>query len=250
MRITLLLTSCIEPTQFKDSVKRNNIEQRLNDYLSAIDKWNNHVWPCEIRLIYVDNSGYSLEKIKNKINPNFQPYLLSYQAEPAPKGMHYGFSEIEMIAKVINIRELWRDDDWVIKVTGRLYFPEINKLINLLNSSNLFVCDVRSKRWNKSGQSYIPSSIFAFKVGFFNKYLLNFKSEMKELNKSHLELFLFYKIMPLIHSNKNKIIVRLPFNLNPVGVGAHWNKNYESRTERLIQGIRAILRKFTPFIWA
>ena len=249
MRVTLLLTSCIEPNQFKEKVKRNEPTQRLNDYLSAIEKWNIHKWPCDVRIVYVDNSGYPLHEIKQKINTYFKPILLSYQAEIAPEGMHYGYSEIEMITKSILRENFWDENEWVIKITGRLYFPAINRLIHQLTSKRDWVSDVRAKKWNKSGYSYIPSSIFAFKVGFLKKHLSEAKTEMVQLNLSHLELYLFHKINPIYEKEKDKIMIRLPFNLNPEGVGAHWNKTYGNTSDYLVQTTRACLRKIAPFLW-
>ena len=249
MKITLLLTSCIDPKQFKNKVKRNDPNHRLADYLLAIDKWNNHNWPCEVNIVYIDNSGYPLGKIKEKISDFFQPIILSSPAETAPPGMHYGYSEIEMIGKVFELEDNWENDHWVIKVTGRLYFPTINRLINQLTHNREWVSDVRSKLWNKSGYSYIPSAIFAFKVGFFKRHFSNAKSEMVQLNLSHLELYLFHKIKPIYQQHNNQIMIRLPFNLNPNGVGAHWNKNYGTITNKLVQTARALLRKLTPNFW-
>lgn len=249
MRVTILLTSCIDPGQFIDSVKRNQIKERLGDYLWAIEKWNNHHFNTEVRILFIDNSSYPLQKIIEHMSPKLNSTVISIKATQAPAGMHYGYSELELIQNALSIKEYWDDEDCVIKITGRLYYPKLNKLIVGISGNSQWISDIRGKGWFRGSIGYIPSSVFAFKVKFFKKYFGNGIEEMNKMGISHLELFLYNKILTIYKEKREKITLKLPFGLLPKGIGAHWNKPYNSYMELIKGYLRSLLRVFFPKFW-
>lgn len=113
--------------------------------------------------------------------------------------------------------------------------------------SHVFIADSRRFNfwiWNKN---YVLSNLFIFNVKWYKENLFGEKENMLNLKISHFETLLYY----LFHNKQLVIfiILRFPVNINPVGIGAHWDVNYQSLKKRIEYFIRGIFRKICPQIW-
>ena len=78
INFVLLLTACIEPTQFKNKVQRNDTKVRLTDYKEALKRWLHYEDDTITTVIFAENSGYDLTEIEsvflteNKYQRNYQ----------------------------------------------------------------------------------------------------------------------------------------------------------------------------------
>lgn len=245
----LLLTASIAPKQFKNSVERNDVTTRLEDYKQALTLWLHHKDERITEVIFAENSGYDLTEIKqifkleNTYNRKFT--LIQKEESLAPEGVHYGYSELELIDLVFERYNFLSAQDYFIKVTGRLYFPEISKLISIGVPKYLFVADSRIYNFLGKQNKYILSTVFISRIDFYKNNILNKKEKMQDLPNSLFETLL----VELLYGKFKNILLRFPFNLNPIGVGAHSNKNYGSLKNTFINSIRATARKVLPNFW-
>jgi len=252
INFVLLLTACIEPTQFKNKVQRNDTKVRLTDYKEALKRWLHYEDDTITTVIFAENSGYDLTEIEsvflteNKYQRNYQ--IFQKIASQVPQGLHYGYSELELIDHAICEISLLKDNDFIIKSTGRIYFPKIYLLTKKILKSHLFVADSRKFNfwiWNKN---YVLSNLLIFNVKWYKENLFAEKENMINLKISHFETLLHYLLKDKQLVNNN-IILRFPYNVNPVGIGAHWDVNYQSLKKRIEYLIRGIFRKILPQIW-
>ena len=250
-KIGLLLTACIEPTQFKDKVHRNDTLIRLEDYKTALKLWLHHKDASITSIIFAENSGYDLTEIEtvflkeNIYNRRYQ--IIQVKASIVPKGLHYGYSELELIDNVLDKITLLNDNDFIIKTTGRVYFPKISSLLVKMVPSYNFIADSRNFNLGKWKQNYVLSNLFIFKILWYKKNLFDKKRLMLEFGVTHFETLL-HKLL-LVNKVDKDVLLRFPINVNPVGHGAHWNVNYQSLNKRLSYVLRAIVRKILPNIW-
>lgn len=248
--ITLLLTACIEPIQFKNKVQRNNSETRLSDYKNALKLWLHHNDKNITHIIFAENSGYNLSEIEqvfkteNIYNRKFTFFQVI--ASQVPNGLHYGYSELELIDQVIQ-NNIIESEKFFIKCTGRIYFPNVSKLINKTIPTFNFVADSRIYRLLKWKKSYVLSDLFISNVNWYKKNLMNKKDKMQVLQASHFEILLF----KLLYKNKRQknVLLRFPMNVNPIGTGAHWNVSYQSFDKKISYIFRGICRKLFPNFW-
>lgn len=252
VNIILLLTACIEPTQFIDKVQRNDSRVRLADYKEALKMWLHLKDEKITTVIFAENSGYDLTEIEeiflteNKYRRNYQIY--QNLATEVPQGLHYGYSELELIDHVISQISLLKDNDFIIKSTGRIYFPKIYLLTQNLMNSHVFIADSRRFNFLKWHKNYVLSNLFIFNVKWYKENLFDKKESMVKLKISHFETLLYYLLKEKQFVNKS-IILRFPSNINPVGIGAHWDINYQSLRKRIEYLIRGIFRKIFHQIW-
>jgi hypothetical protein len=62
---------------------------------------------------------------------------------------------------------------------------------------------------------------------------------------SHFETLYYHLLKPLSQKDK-RILLRFPFNVDPVGYGAHWNVNYNSFPKKIESVLRGITRVLVP----
>lgn len=245
----LLLTACIEPRQFKNEVQRNDVKIRLEDYKNTLKFWLHHKDERIKEIIFAENSGYELTALKtifeNENIYNRKYNLIQKEATIAPDGLHYGYSELELIDYVFEKSQLLTNEDYVIKVTGRLYFPDLSKLISFSIPRYLFVADSRIYNFLGIQNKYILTTLFISRVDFYKNHIFNKRLTMKQLNISFFEKLLIH----LLYQKTLNIMLRFPFNLDPIGIGAHTNKNYGSFKSSLKNNIRSVSRKIFPDFW-
>lgn len=245
----LLLTASIAPKQFKNSVRRNDVKTRLEDYKKALKFWLHHKDERITEILFAENSGYDLTEIKqvfeleNRYNRKFN--IIQKVETLAPEGFHYGYSELELIDFVFENNPFLSDEDYIIKVTGRLYFPKISKLISVCLPHYLFVADSRIYNFLGKQNKYILTTVFISRVDFYKNYIFNKKEKMKEMKVSLFEKFL----VELLYKKNQNILLRFPFNIDPIGIGAHSNKNYGSLKNAFLNSVRGLLRKILPHFW-
>jgi len=250
-KIGLLLTACIEPTQFKDKVHRNDTLIRLEDYKTALKLWLHHNDDSITSIIFAENSGYDLTEIEtvfikeNIYNRKYQ--IIQAIASKVPEGLHYGYSELELIDNILDKITLLNDNDFIIKTTGRVYFPKISSLLVKTVPSYNFIADSRNFNFGKWKQNYVLSNLFIFNILWYKENLFDKKRLMMALEATHFETLL-YKLLLKSKIDKN-VLLRFPINVDPTGFGAHWNINYQSFNKRLSYLLRGVFRMILPNIW-
>ena len=246
--LTLLLTACIAPKQFANKVQRNNPSIRLQDYKQALKKWLHHPDPRITHIVFAENSGHDLAELETivKDENSFKRHFTIYQtkATQVPEGLHYGYSELELIDEII-AKNLITTNTF-IKATGRIYFPNISLLLNKCLANYLFIADARKVNLFGYKRNYLLSNLFVSNVTFYKTWIFEKRLTMKVHSLSHFEQLLQFVANNLPEAEKNKCLLRFPINVDPVGFGAHWNSNYQSPKKKMAALLRAISRKILP----
>src|SRR5690606_8743890 len=113
------------------------------------------------------------------------------------------YSELEMIDRAFVNSQLIKNSDYVIKVTGRLFFPKLSKLLNQLPQNLTFLSDCRDFRLFNRSQHYIVTTLFITHKRFYLNTLYDAKSKMFLLQCGHMETLLF-KILKPLHLDQPK----------------------------------------------
>lgn len=250
--ITVLLTACIEPPKRPGLVLvRTDPEERLNDYLTALVFWLQLRDDRVRNIVFSENSGYSLDRLKAvaaEQNPHGRKVeFLQSTSNWWPEGVHYGWAELEIIDRSLQQSRFLAEASYFAKVTGRLCFPQFTRLLDKLPAEFLFAVDARNNRWFvKTPQVFVTTQCMLFKTSFYREFLLGVRSEMGG-GVTHIEDLLYRKLV--IFRDREGAVLRWPCNCDPVGIGAHWNKDYRSKKQRAISACRALARRLAPRWW-
>ena len=228
---------------------RINPETRMKDYIQALKYWLSYQEPKIVNIVFVENSGHEIEPLRKIVETHnqYDRKIEFIQIKPTniPIGIHYGYAELEMIDEAISRSTLIPDTPYFIKVTGRIYFPRLSKLINSTNSSFSFLSDSRDYAIVGKQKRYVVTTLLLIKLDFYKSILYGARHMMCEEGALHFET-LYYNILKPISLKNSRIILRFPFNVDPVGYGAHWNVNYNSFPKKLESVLRGLTRFFLP----
>lgn len=249
----IVMTACIDPAGGgRIRVHRNNPDVRLLDYKQALEYWLRLPDPRIEKIVFVENSGYPLDALKvhcEAYNPkDKQVEFLSFCCNNYPEGVHYGYAELDMLDKAVASSRLIAKSDCLIKTTGRLTFPAISKLLDRLPPEYLFVVDCRDKTPFKNYlHPWTTTQLMVFSTRFYKQYIYQTAKLEFGGGVTHLEDAIYRRLVKF--KEMSGAIYRFPINVDPVGFAAHWEKNYRSPKQRLLNSIRAAIRKIYPRMW-
>jgi len=180
-RITLLLTATIDPKGVV-FLKRNDPLVREQDYINALKKW---IEAVNYPILFCENSGYKIDKIKNitKSYSNNETEILQFDGQDFPKELGKGYGELLIIEYAIQNSILIEHSDYVIKITGRYFIKNIEKIIIALLRNRNFYVMVDLKR----DLTWADSRVFAFKPSFIRNYLSKFQDLINDSEGFYLE---------------------------------------------------------------
>ncbi len=247
----LVMTACIVPNNDSIKVVINDPIIRLEDYRKTLIFWLRYPDTRIGKILFIENSGFPLDSLKETVllenNLSKQVEFISLMCNEQPPGIHYGYSELNMIDQGLSLSELVKNSRYIIKVTGRLVFPDLTALLKLLPSDYYFAVDCRKNSFFvKHLQEFVTTQLMFFSTDFYELKLRNIKSKMTQ-KMFLIENLLYSELINYMGSEGT--IFRWPINVDPVGYAAHWHKDYRSFKQRLIYFFRGICRLFLPQWW-
>ena len=206
--ICILLTATIDPKGIV-LLKRSNPIVRENDYIESIKKW---MGIQQFPIVFCENSGYKIDKIKNDIKNSEKKFeILQFKGNSFPRELGKGYGEAMIIDYAIKHSKLIKNSDYIIKVTGRYFIKNIEKMVSTLSRDN----DVYVMADLKKNLTWADSSVFAFKPSFFIEYLSKFHNLLNDSKGFYFEHALSRAILCAI-SDGHK---RIPLPSKPIIIG-------------------------------
>jgi hypothetical protein len=247
----IVMTACIDPATGPAKVVRAEPAVRLEDYAKALRYWIDHPDPRLGRVLFLENSGHSLDRLKYEAATNprgKQIEFISMNCNDFPADTSYGYSELKMLDHGIEQSELARRCQYLIKTTGRLIFPQLPRLLDRLPAEFNFAVDFRDNRWlARVPQQFVTTQLMIFSRRFYDRQIRNLWQEMSPRQLPLIENLLYHELIQF--RDKPGAILRWPVNVDPVGQAAHWKKDYRSPRQRLISGVRGVARVAAPRWW-
>lgn len=252
----LLMTACISPSDELINNRyrfRGDPYVRLNDYKVALLYWLRYKDRRIVGIVFIENSKSDLSELRT-LARDFNIYnrkieFLQFSATKIPANMSYGYSELEMLDNAFDSSSLIRSYDHFIKVTGRLYFPSLSLLLNKISVGTYITVDSRDYKILKVKKQYSLTTLFITRKDFYREVIYGLRNKMFNEDNGITEILFYKTLKPLYVKNPNEVVIRFPVNVEPVGVGAHWNSNYGSAKKKTEAFVRGILRVICPSFW-
>jgi hypothetical protein len=247
----VILTACIAPTSGRSFVIRNDPVDRLNDYKCGLRFWLCLKAPEIKSIIFVENSMYPLDELReiaDRENVHGRAIeFLSTEPIELPAGVTYGYGELAMIDSVIERSRLFQASEYMLKATGRLRFPGVEKLISSVSYPFKFVADARDDGFLRTQRrQFIPTQLILFNSRFYRETLLNCKERMPTkwvwIENMLYDLLISYR-------KTEGAYFRFPISVDPVGFAGHSGRSYSSYSRRTANLIRRLGRTLYPWWW-
>ena len=247
----LVLTACIR-TRVIENAFLTDPELRLRDYEHSLTVWLEYPDPRLKKILFIENSGADLSTLRKIADryPNATVEFASLNSDAdRPEGFDYGFSELMMLDQGLAQSQLRNTTSHMVKVTGRLMFPKMSRLLDRLPKDYSLAVDSRlSKGLTRYPQRFTTTQAFMASHGFYDKVLRYEYLNMRPHSyPGFIEHVFFERLYPL--RNEPGILMRFPVNLDPVGKAAHWGKDYHSWGQRTVSAGRAVARVLFPNFW-
>lgn len=162
--MVLLLTATINPNNIIFT-ERSDPKIRLHDYKSSFAQWI-LINPFPQKIVFCENSRWDLSELKELAqnnNPfNKQIEFLSFDHNNYKRSLGKGYGEAYIIKYFLENSTLINSDDLIVKVTGRYFIKNIEKLINgvkMYPKVDIF-CDLRKELTFSDSRIFFASSKF------------------------------------------------------------------------------------------
>lgn len=278
-RYLLVLTATIRPANLP-GIKRKDVQLRLNDYLTALRFWLSYPDPRLRKILFLENSGYDLSAIQHLVegsNSGKEVEIISVPGNNIPPGIGYGYGELEMLDQGLGRSELRKFTTHMVKVTGRLMFPTLTRLLDRLPLSYEIAVDCRHRgrflmilerifkspgvskvnprtiskiirdAMSEPSKPFTACQLMIYSHRFYDRYLRTSYHEMRTPYPRLIENLICDRLVPF--EGQEGILLRWPINVEPYGFAGHAAKRYDSVHRILIRQTRGIMRRLAPNLW-
>jgi hypothetical protein len=252
-RYLLVMTACIDPSGGHYPLARSAPEVRLGDYKKALRYWLSYEDERIRDILFIENSNYpldSLQSIARDENPrNCRVEFISLDCNWYPPGGHYGYAELKMLDLGLQKSELRQSTTHMIKVSGRLIFPALKRLLNRLPSQFDAAADTRaySGLFRRHAHPNVTTQLILFRHSFYQQHLQKSYEDLERGLDTHMEGIYYKKLAAL--KDQARIVFRFPCNATPVGFPAHKENAYTERSQRIKDAVRGVARVVAPGWW-
>lgn len=220
----LFLPACIEPLKNVKNLTRSNHKQRLTDHVNALNFWlNNHK---ELHILFVDNSGFSLENLRPFVPDIDRVEYLTYDGRIDSVEKGTGKGEIETFKYAYENSNSFKEASQIIKCSARYTFKGITKFYKHSNYDLIGNF--------KNNLTFIDSRVFAFKPEFYLNYFRNQSDKIDENLNFYFEHALACAAHSMLADRKGKWR-NIPFPLVVNGIsGKGKNVRYNSFWRKIL----------------
>lgn len=130
MNIVLLMTTTVNIFDNVSWLSQKNKQERLKMYGKKIIKWLNK---SNLKIVVIENSDYKFNDLIKHTNHRFEILSFKYnkeQKEIMDKYEAKGQHEIFALEYACNYSKLIKECDYVIKITGRYFVPNLESILN------------------------------------------------------------------------------------------------------------------------
>lgn len=249
----LVITACVDPSKGSYALKRADPKVRLMDYITSLRYWLNYPDERIRNILFIENSNYPLDDLKaiaRDENPRQKSTeFIGLDCNWYPPGGHYGYAELRMLDLGLQQSQLRTSTTHMIKVSGRLRFPALSRLLDRLPPDFDAVADARGWQslYKRRERPYVTTQIILFAHGFYREFLQDCYKDLEAGKDTHMEGIYYQRLAPL--AKDHKVIFRFPCNVAPVGFPAARTRSYTQRSQLAVNAIRGVARRILPNWW-
>ena len=231
-----LILTCTIDVKGVAFMERSNINQRFNDYYSALKMWLES--GSAKRIVFVENSGAELSAFKALATKYSEKNVefISFDGQDFDRGLGKGYGEMLALKRVFETSTLIAQTERFVKINGRYFVPDLIKVSEVMRTGCDVMCDL------SKNLTWADSRVFGGTKSFFDIYLL---PELAHVNDT---AGLYFE-HALAKSTHRSIADNLRWELAPfvaiVGVSGTSNELYKrSWIKELVKNVVYQVKKF------
>jgi hypothetical protein len=248
----LVMTATIIPAPMA-GIQRTDPKLRLEDYKQALRYWLAYPGPYIENILFLENSGADLSELRTiaaEDNPlGKRVEILSVPGNNVTERQNYGYTELQMLDEGLAKSDLRRETTHMVKVTGRLTFPDIGQALEMIGKHPEpleVMVECRKLGFPRRGAD-VKTQMFVCSHGFYDRVFRGSNREMNLTDVRLIEHLMFKKVIPFKGTPGHYL--RLPCNVEPVGYSGYKSKSYNTLGSRITSKMRAMFRAILPNYW-
>jgi len=247
----VVMTATIDPSTGPARIARADPKVRLEDYLSAMRFWLTLGDRRLRNVLFLENSGYPLDEVQDLVDRHRPLYmdveLVSMRTNDYPPDKHYGYSELLMLDTGLARSRLAKRCRYWMKVTGRLTFPNVGRLLDRLPNDYLFAVDLRNAIPIFSPPQLWAHTRLLITTGpFYDEALRGICHRLPGGNYP-IEMMLYDTFMK--YRDRPGAILRFPVHVPPHGRSAFEDFSYQGAKRSAVDAARHVARIVLPDWW-
>lgn len=215
---------------------RSNPAVRSEDYARALDFYAHSLSPARWRILFVENSGYSLSRFQEIARTRgHELATVGYRSELDIRAKGKGAAEAEILDRALeHIHTDLPETRQVTKVTGRLLVRNITRLVPLMDIPHLG-CRVHRDH------SMVDTRVMDFDVGTWADFLTGLGELVDESQGRFLEHAVALRLAEALYGGPTRW-VELARELDVAGVSGSDGIPYDTVRSRTTRYLKDLLR--------
>jgi len=176
--------------------------------------------------------------------------------------VNYGYGEMQMLDEGLKRSSLRQRTTHMVKVTGRLTFPGIARLMDKLPESfdACVECRIPTHSYKTANLwkvlkthagAYTTAQMMIFSHAFYEKELQKLyfllQPEFPDSYPTLIENIIFDRLIQF--EGQPGIYLRWPIEMEPAGQAGHRNKRYDDPKRAIVRAVRSAARTLAPRLW-
>lgn len=196
----IVLTACIRPKGMAKTALQNE-EERKEQYIKALS-W--YLENTTLPILFVENSNIDISLTFENYIKKGRLEMLTFNGNDYPKHLGKGYGEALILKHALANSKLLNSADYIIKITGRLILPDINKILSYYSKGKYACLHLGRLRYWKDKK--IESKIMYVHKSLLNDYFLPQYNKLNDSEGYTFERLLYDSCRQWIE-NGNKLHV-------------------------------------------
>lgn len=167
----IVITATIRPQKDMGNLAICDEKQRLVQYIEAL--YTLIKSRPNAKIVFCDNSGFGTSElgsiVEEAIKNNVELEIISFQGSNQEILEHgKGFGEGEIIKYVLENSRLAKNEEYMVKITGRLIIDNITTLLNLLDTNKVYFNIPNIHR-----KDIYDTRMYAMPIGIFERFFID-----------------------------------------------------------------------------
>lgn len=181
----IVVTGTIAPGKDVGQLVLRNHRDRLDQYISGLEKIIEA--KPEAKIVFCENSGYGTEAFDEllelaKVN-NIDLEIMSFEGDSeAVASFGKGYGEGEIMKHVFENSSLAGNDDYFIKITGRLMVDNIADIVKNVDKEKIYFNNPNIHR-----KDIYDTRLYAMPISIFKRFFLEEYKKVDDENGYYLE---------------------------------------------------------------
>lgn len=250
----LTLTACINVDSHIASLSRVDPKEREQDYARTLHAYLGDEHRSVGGVLFIENSNADLSRLQQlarEANSRRIPVEFVSLDDAALDTRNYkGYREYRALDQALNQSAVAKQFPYWVKVTGRYYIKNLNRILARLRLPFDMACDLKDHYLLGYHYQSFDTGLTVYHQDFYRQRVQGlYKAVDEEDYSSNWLENILYRLARQTMVEGMRVIPRFPCTPRVSGFAGHHNKNFDSPRLRAKWMVKSLIRQVAPWLW-